>query len=220
MSPHGLLTLAFALSMGLVWIGIPVAVVSCNRRGNKDLGELIALGLLALGVAGAILTSTSMKKADARQDAANVRVVLADEQIRQVLSASRSVQEDTGLRAREPYIALKLSREGELTSIGCISGKRVYDVLTPADVASIRTICLAVDDGQETATYTDQYGRSRGEGTAEHRLCTLYDVESGTFFLSAPLRRTLPEKLSGSVDIPRLMLKEEDYKGFIVDAMR
>lgn len=219
MSPHGLLTLGFALSMCLVWIGIPVAIVSCNRRGNKDLGELIALGLLALGVAGAILTSTSKNKADARQDAANVQVVLADERVRQALSASRSVREDAGLRAREPYIALELSREGEVTSIGCISGRRVYDVLTAADVAAVRTICLAVYDGQETATYTDQYGKSRGEGTAEHRICTLYDVESGTFFLSAPLRRTLPEKLSGSVDIPHLTLEEEDYKRFIEDAM-
>ena len=221
MSMHTLLTIAFALSMGAFWIGGPVVYSVFKRRGDTDTAGIILTILFIIAVAGGILTSTNMSRVDAKQIEANTRVAAADAQIQQILSGSWEVRENEGLRAREPYVALLLNGEHQPpTSIGCFSGKRVYDVLTEADFASVRTICFAVYAGEETAEYFDQSGSRIGKGTAEHRTCYLYDVESGTFFKCAPLNRKLPEKVSGSdVRVPHLTLDEDDYKTFIKEAM-
>jgi len=221
MSMHTLLTIAFALSMGAIWIGCPVIFFVFDRKGEKDKGEAIMTILFIIGVAGGILTATNMSKVDAKQIETNTRVAAANAQIQQILSGPWEVREEEDLRAKEPYVALLLNGEHEPpTSIGCFSGKHVYDVLTEADFASVRTICFAVYAGEETAEYFDQHGKRIGKGTAEHRTCYLYDVERGTFFKRAPLNRKLPEKVSGSdVKVPQLTLDEDDYKTFIKEAM-
>ena len=150
MSMHTLLTIAFALSMGAIWIAGPVIFFVFYQKGEKDKGEAIMTILFVIGVAGGILTATNMFKVEDKQIEANTRVAAANAQIQQIISGPWEVREDEDLRAKEPYVALLLNGEHEPpTSIGCFSGKNVYDVLTEADFASkgtptTRSICCVM----------------------------------------------------------------------------
>ena len=219
MAAHSLYQTLFAVSMGLIYIGIPAAIIVCKKKGNKDLGTLIATGLFILGAAGGVFFAVRTSLEKNTLNAANTEVVAADPLIQQILSEDWVLQENEDIRAQEPYLGLRVSANKELQSVGCISGKHDYDTLTAEDVAGMKTLCFSVYERTITSKYTDQYGGSRGEGSAEQRMGWLYDVESGTFFKRAPMHCSLPNELYGTNDPPNLTVSEAFFIDFIKGAM-
>ena len=118
------------------------------------------------------------------------------------------------LRVREPYLVLELGVDEQtrpyVLGITLYSGANTSSPLTEADLQAVRTICFWIASRPERKSYQSN-GRYQGEGTRQQAYASLYDVESGQFFLiNYPVAADALPETAGS--LPDLRLEEKHFR--------